>query len=240
MVTQQSRRTTKFDYTWLPFRSRPQSRTMTFLPYPNIPYKIVRTGDIILLLSLGFIYELVMRFYQHCNTRRTTQERKLKVHLATLRYEAAKKRSLGPSAFVETAKLERAVLATEKELNKLVEEREGRTSRVAKLIKKCNLVTNALVILSYWGVAMVAIDGSRLYKASNDSSDEIITDVEHASAFWKGFLFPLPYNGMAYKIAQLGIDSSMKPSCLGALIVVWAARVISGEVFECALQWIAR
>ncbi len=213
---------------------------MTFLPYPKIPYKIVRVKDIILLLALGFIYELFMRFYQHISARRTPQERKLKIHLATLRYEAAKKRALGPSAFVETAKLERAVLATEKELKKLVEEREVRTSRVAKLIKKCNLVTNMLVILVYWGVAMVAIDGSRLYKSIYDSSDEIVTDVERASAFWKGLLFPLPYNGMAYKIAQLGIDSAMKPSCLGALIVVWAARVTSGEVFECALQWIAR
>ena len=214
--------------------------TMTFLPYPNIPYKIVHTGDIFLLLALGFIYELVMRVYQHSNARRTPQERKLKIHLATLRYEAAKKRALGPSAFVETAKLERAVLATEKELNKLVEEREARTNRVGRLIKKCNLITNVTVILVYWGVAIVAIDGSRLYKSSNDSSDEIITDVERASEFWKGFMFPLPYNGMAYKIGQLGIESAMKPSCLGALIVVWAARVTSGEIFECALQWVAR
>ncbi|KAL3761026.1 hypothetical protein ACHAWU_001815 [Discostella pseudostelligera] len=213
---------------------------MTFLPYPNIPYKIVHTGDIVMLLTLGFVYELVMRIYQNSNARRTPQERKLKIHLATLRYEAAKKRALGPSAFVETAKLERAVLATEKELNKLVEEREARTARVAKLVKKCNYATNVLVILAYWGVAIVAIDGARLYKANNDSSDEIITDTEHAAAFWKGFMFPLPYNGMAYKIAQLGIDSAMKPSCLGALIVVWAARVTSGELFEVALQWIAR
>lgn len=42
---------------------------------------------------------------------------------------------------------------------------------------------------------------------------------------------------MAYKIAQYGIDNDMKPSCLGALAVVWAARVTCGEVFNCALQW---
>jgi hypothetical protein len=213
---------------------------MTFFPYPEIPYKIVHTSDIVLLLTLGFVYELGMRLYQFRNARRTPKERKLKIHLATLRYEAAKKRGLGPSAFVETAKLERAVLATEKELNKLVEEREARTTRAAKLIKNCNLATNVLVILAYWGVAMVAIDGSRLYKTSIDSSDEIITDVERASAFWKGFLFPLPYNGMAYKIAQLGIESATKPSSLGALVVFWSARVTSGEFFECAMHWVSR
>ena len=213
---------------------------MTFLPFPEIPYKIVHTGDIVLLLTLGFLYELVMRTYQHRNERRTSHERKLSIHLATLRYEAAKKRALGPSAFVETAKLERAVLATEKELAKLVESRHARKARVAKLIKKCNLATNILIIMTYWGVAMVAIDGSRLDENNNESYDEVITDVERASAFWKGFLFPLSYHGGGYKVAQFGIESELRPSCLGALAVVWAARVTCGEVVDCALQWFSR
>jgi hypothetical protein len=211
---------------------------MSFIPYPDIPYKIVHTGDIVLILTLGFLYELCVRIYQHRNERRTPHECKLKIHLATLRQEASRKRAMGPSAFVETSKLERAVLAAEKELTKLEEEREARTTRVAKIIRKFNLATNALIIATYWGVAMVVIDGSRLYRAEYESShDEVITDVERASAFWKGFLFPLSYNGMAYKIAQFGLDSSMRPSCLGALIVFWAARVTCGEVVDCALQW---
>lgn len=215
---------------------------MTFLPYPEIPYKIVHTGDIVLLLSLGFIYELSIRIYKYRNERRTTHERKLNIHLATLRYEAAKKRALGPSAFVETAKLERAVLATEKELAKLVEDREARKVRCAKLIKKCNLATNILILLAYWGVAMVAIDGSRVDddKSNNHDANEVITDVERASTFWKGFLFPLSYNMMAYKVTGFGIDKEMRPSCVGALAVVWAARVTCGEIVDCALQWVAR
>ncbi|KAL7538331.1 hypothetical protein ACHAXR_008475 [Thalassiosira sp. AJA248-18] len=213
---------------------------MTFLPYPEIPYKIVHTGDIVLLLSFGFLYELVIRIYQHRNERRTPLERKSSIHLATLRYEAAKKRALGPSAFVETAKLERAVLATEKEVAKLVEEREARKARVAKLIKKCNLATNFLVLMTYWGVAMVVIDGSRIDNNSDESLDEVITDVERASTFWKGFLFPLSYNMMAYKITGFGIDKDMRHSCVGALAVVWAARVTCGEVIDCAMQWGAK
>lgn len=213
---------------------------MSFIPYPDIPYKIVHTGDIALILTLGFLYELAMRIYQHRNERHTPQERKLKIHLATLRYEAAKKRAMGPHAFVETSKLERAVLAAEKELSKLGEDREARKARVAKSIRKFNLATNALIAAAYWGVAMVVIDGSRLYRNEYESSnDEVITDVERASAFWRGFLFPLSYNGMAYKIAQFGIDSSMRPSCLGALAVFWAARVTCGEVVDCVLQWVS-
>jgi len=212
----------------------------SFIPFPSIPYKIVHTGDIILLLSIGFIYEFVIRMYQHRNTRRSSHERKWNIHLATLRYEAAKKRALGPSAFVETAKLERAVLAADKELAKLVEDRATRKTRVGKVIKKCNIASNILIIMLYWGVAMVVIDGSRLDDGSEIyNGDEVISDHERASTFWKGFLFPLSYNGMAYKIAQYGIDNDMKPSCLGALAVVWAARVTCGEVFDCALQWSA-
>ena len=127
------------------------------LPGPHIPYTIVHTGDIVLLLSLGFLYELATRLYRHKNERRSPRERRSNAHLAALRYEAAKKRALGPSAFVETAKLERAALATGKEVAKLVEEREERTARAAKRIKRCHLVTNALVLLTYWGVAVVAV-----------------------------------------------------------------------------------
>lgn len=213
---------------------------MSFIPYPDIPYKVVHAGDIVLLLALGFIYEFIMRVYQYKNERRTKHERNMNIHNATLKYEAAKKRALGPSAFVETAKLERAVLATEKELNKLVEDRASRKASTAKLIKKCNFATNMLIIMAYWGISMVVIDGSRLDDGNSSANYEVITDVERASTFFKGLLFPLSYNGLNYKIAQFGIDSEMRPSCLGALAVVWAARVTCGELAECALKWISR
>jgi len=213
---------------------------MTFLPHPSIPYTIVHSTDIALLLAFGFVYEIATGLYRHKNESRTSRERKVNIHLATLRYEAAKKRALGPSAFVETSKLERAVLATEKELVKLKKEREARSARTAKLIKKFNLVTNITVMLMYYGVAMLAIDGSRIIDENIGSNDEIISDVERASSFWKGLFFPLTYHGMGYKISQYGIESGMRASCVGALAVFWAARTTSGELFECSLKWLSR
>lgn len=190
---------------------------------------------------MAFLYELYTRIYQYRNERRTPNEHKLGIHLAALRYEAVKKRALGPSAFVETSKLERAVLSTEKNLAKLAEEKESRKTHAAKLIKKCNVATNCLILLAYWGVAIVAIDGSRVCERNDESSyKEELTEVERASVFWKGFLFPLSYNGMAYKIAQYGIHSDMRSSCLGALTVVWAARATCGEIVACALEWVTR
>jgi len=44
--------------------------------------------------------------------------------LAVLQAETNAKRKLGPSAFVETSKLERQVLAQEKELEKIYEDRK--------------------------------------------------------------------------------------------------------------------
>lgn len=67
------------------------STRMSFLPFPVVPYKIVHTGDIVLLLSLGFTYELFIRIYQYHAECRTAYERKLSIHVATLKYETAKK-----------------------------------------------------------------------------------------------------------------------------------------------------
>ena len=214
-----------------------RTTTMTFLPYPEIPFTIVHSSDIVLLLTYGFLYQLFIHLYQHKNERRTSQERKIKIHLATLRYEAAKKRALGPSAFVETSKLERAVLATEKELVKLVEDRAVRTARTKKLIKKMNVTSNIIILMMYWGVAMLAIDGSRINDGNIESLDEGATDSKSADVLWKGFLFPLSSLGLDYKIAQVGIDKDMKSSCVGALAVVWAARVTCGEIIDIFAKW---
>ena len=210
---------------------------MTLLQYPQIPYLVVHSADIVLLLSIGAIYELLIRLYKHSSERRTPHERKINVHLATLKYEAARKRALGPSAFVETSKLERAVLATEKELNKTIEDRQAKSAVAAKRIKTFNLIINALVLLTYWGVAMVAIDGSKIQDASSEDELNEMTDDERAAAFWKGFLFPLSYHGLGYKVAQMGIDSEKRASCVGALAVFWSARVTTGEIIDCLLQW---
>jgi hypothetical protein len=213
---------------------------MTLFQYPQIPYLVVHSADIVLLLSIGAIYELLLRLYKHSKERRTPHERKINVHLATLKYEAARKRALGPSAFVETSKLERAVLATEKELTKITNERGARTAVAAKRVKTCNLICNVIVLLTYWGVAMVAIDGSRIEDASGEYELNEMTDDERAAAFWKGFLFPLSYHGLGYKISQYGIDSEKRASCVGALAVFWSARVTTGEIVDCVLQWWAR
>lgn len=222
-------------------KSKSNNLTMTFLPHPSvIPYTIVHSSDIALLLAFGFIYEIAICLYRHSNERRTSHERKVKIHLAALRYEAAKKRALGPAAFVETSKLERAVLATVKEVAKLKAAREARIARSTKLIKKCNLLTNVVVMLMYFGVALLAIDGSRIIDENISSNDEIISDVERAASFWKGLFFPLTYHGMGYKISQFGIESGMRTSCVGALAVFWAARTTSGQFFECSLKWVSR
>ncbi|KAL3780841.1 hypothetical protein HJC23_011090 [Cyclotella cryptica] len=133
---------------------------MTFFQYPQIPFIIIHSADITLLLALGALYELSIRLYKHAYQR---------------------KRALGPSPFVETAKLERAVLPTKQELSKVIDEREVRTSRTARRIKTVNLISNVAVLLMYWGVAMLAIDGSRVN--DDELHDKETTDEEQAAEF---------------------------------------------------------
>lgn len=138
--------------------------------------------------------------------------------------------------------MERAVLATEKELGRLVEDREARTAKAGKVVKRLNLFSNVVILLVYWGVAMLAVDGSRIGLGNESNGDDAYLEkgIERANAFWAGLWFPMSYHGLGYKIAQFGIQKDMKQSCVGALAVVWSARVFCGEVVDCALAWWSR
>jgi len=210
------------------------------LPYPEVPYTIVHTGDLLLLLGFGCAYELFVRLYQRGRGRPTAREVRTTVRLAALHREAARKRALGPSAFVETSKLERLALGVGKEAEALEREREVRTARAAGRVTRWNRACNVLIVGAYWGVAMVAIDGAGLVDAAPSEpfdAMDVVAPHDRAAQFWKGLFFPLSYNAFSYKIAQFGIDSDLRPSCLGALAVVWAARVTCGEVVACAFKW---
>ena len=61
----------------------------------------------------------------------------------------------------------------------------------------------------------------------------IICVVSGVSSGMRGTIF----NMMSYKITGFGIDKEMRPSCLGALAVVWAARATCGEIADCVMQW---
>ena len=91
----------------------------------------------------------------------------MRAELHDLRYETAKKRSLGPSAFVETAKLERQVLAREKELAAMETGRSDKVAKMEAIIKKASTAIQVLIFLVYWGIPILSIDGSRIASSAS-------------------------------------------------------------------------
>jgi hypothetical protein len=93
-------------------------------PHPPVLLSQIRVHDIWFLLAIGGLWELICRsillIIKHKPFRLLVREQEL----FRLQQKTADKRKLGPPAFVETSKLERQVLAIEKELAGIQEGRK--------------------------------------------------------------------------------------------------------------------
>jgi hypothetical protein len=211
---------------------------MGFIPHASIPIHTVRPNDILLLLLLGVATELLKRLILRSVKLRSSTEKNLSEHLIILRYETAQKRSLGPSAFVETSKLERRVLAMEKELSDLVATRKEKVIKMEKKLKYFSYAIGFSIFVLYYGIAIITVDGIKVANdhphivAGVESTSEVDNvDALHAAAFLKGMLFPISYIGLPLKISRLGLEN--KASSLGALAVFWSAQEFTGKIYEC-------
>lgn len=207
------------------------------IPHSAIPISSIRPTDILLLLALGSITEILHRFLLRRTKLRTKAEKKLVEQLRILRFQTNKKRAIGPSAFVETSKLERIVLARERELAGFEDERKGKVKKMEKFMKYLMMGMSALIFFAYYSIPLIAIDGIRatdLGLSSIQSDDH----AEHAAAYWKGVMFPLSYVGIGLKLSRIGLEN--KASCVGALSIYWSAQVMVGKVYECVEALVLR
>lgn len=212
---------------------------MGFIPHASIPIHSIRPNDIIFLLLIGFLTELTKRLILRSVKLRSSSEKKLSDQLVLLRYETAHKRSLGPSAFVETSKLERRVLTMEKELSDAVASRKLKVTKMEKRLKYAGYAIAFFIFILYYGIAMIVIDGIKVANdhphivsgtGSTTAGDDSV-DMIHAATFLKGMLFPISYIGLPMKISKLGLEQ--KASSLGALVVYWSAQEVAAKIFEC-------
>lgn len=192
----------------------------------TIPILEIRPVDIACLLLGGALLELVSRTLSILAKRKSSTQKKLEQEYRILQYETAKKRRLGPSAFVEISKLERQVLQKEKEITALKEERDERTAVVAKLIKNGSLGLYIVIFVLYFGIPMVSFDGLQI-----DSDDLESTSEDRARSFLNALLFPISYIGVGIKIAKIGFESNVVG--IGALVVLWSSQVTIGKVVDC-------
>lgn len=95
------------------------------VPHPAVVFSKIRVNDIWFLLAIGAVYELGCRLYVLFLVKMKPNALLKKEHdLKQLTIRTNNARKLGPSAFVETSKLERQVLSFEKELNSIYEHRK--------------------------------------------------------------------------------------------------------------------
>jgi hypothetical protein len=106
---------------------------MGIIPHPPIFLSHIRVNDVWLLLAVGTLYEVGCRLFLLLTTRMKPKSlRRKEAELAVLQIETDHKRKLGPSAFVETSKLERQVLARELELQKIYASRKAYVQKSGK------------------------------------------------------------------------------------------------------------
>ncbi len=95
------------------------------LPYPQVILSHIRINDVWLLLFVGAAYELLCRSYILFAIKlKSTAVLQKECTLQQMTNKTNQLRKLGPSSFVETSKLERQVLALEKELSSIYEQRK--------------------------------------------------------------------------------------------------------------------
>lgn len=198
----------------------------------DVPLLEVRTLDIWALLLAGALLEICTKGLIMHSKAKSSKETKMEKDLFAMNFETAKKRRLGPQAFVETSKLERQVLAMEKSLTALVENRKVQSDRLAKVVKHASLVIYVCIFFAYYSLSVLSIDGTRV-----GDVDSIVTteqeEHERATAFLQGFLFPISYVGVGVKVARFGLPT---PG-FGALLVLWSSQVTVGKIMD-GLEWL--
>jgi hypothetical protein len=193
----------------------------------SIPILEIRTLDVAVLLLVGFVWEAATRIVVATVQAQSQAERLADTELLQLQYVTAQKRRLGPSAFVETSKLERQVLAKEKALEELVTIRNTRTARINKFVKNSNTALYGLIFVLYYNLSVLSIDGTRL-----GAKDEIIRtpleETELATGYVQGLLFPISFVGIGMRIARYGLPT---PG-FGALLILWSSQVTIGKIID--------
>mmetsp|Transcript_26326 Transcript_26326/g.64167 ORF Transcript_26326/g.64167 Transcript_26326/m.64167 type:complete len:209 (-) Transcript_26326:42-668(-) len=201
---------------------------MGYIPHPPIPLSALRPNDIFLLLGLGAIWETIVRFmlFRYRAKPSTLIEREKSLKALTKKVKVY--RNKGPSAFVETSKLERQLLAEEKAMADTTEKRKGALQKAEKVAKNANMVTSALIFFLWYSIPILEFEAHRIANQKEIFSEE--EGQEMVQSAHKAFLFPLSVVGIGLKIAKLGLANPQSTS--GALVAFWSAQTMVSKIFD--------
>ena len=197
----------------------------TLIPHPPIAWEQIRVHDIWILLALGAAMELVFRLIVLQSKRKPIELIQREDYYYKLEHDVKKKQALGPSAFVETSKLERQLLAIDKELQQAYSARKAKTDKLEKLLLKYGRNFVALVVfILYYGVPLITFSGG--------GQELLELDSKIPATFHKAVLFPLSVIGFGFKVSKWGMAEEVKATSIGALVVLWAGQVTMGQIMD--------
>jgi hypothetical protein len=193
---------------------------MAIIPHPPIYLSQIRTLDIWLLLAVGALWEFTCRLLLFTTRRKPESLLRKEEKLAVLQLETNYKRKLGPSAFVETAKLERQVLALEKELEDIRARRKKTTDDLEKQLLRYGNVSLAFLIFVLYGVPIITVE----------SIEEGLG--QYSKSYLKAMLFPFSSVGAGARISKWGMPAETAANSIGALVVMWSSQVTVGKLMD--------
>jgi len=191
------------------------------LPHPPTSLLFVNIADVTAILlfatALTFLHHALL-FWGIQRPYKSKLKAQMRI-LRALRYETIKLRAKGLVAFVETSKMERKLLAKEKEIEELQAKQTKRMQLFQKWAKRLSNVTYLILFVLYFKTPLIRVAG-------------IQPDLQTDGGDWrftKGMLFPHSMMGLGNKIANYGMGNGG----IGALMVYFSTEVSVGRFLEC-------
>ena len=200
------------------------------IPHPALPLGTVRPRDIYYLLALGAAFEIIGRIILLLAMKKSRTIVRKENEVKLLAKETKQKRDLGPSAFVETSKLERQLLAAEKELMTLTEQRKETAKLVEKRIQTFSTILTVCVFFIYYGIPIVELDGYQVAARNGVIVQDTAEADTAAVSVCQAFLFPIGYLGVGVKISRWGLPNPK--ASVGALMVFWSSQVTVRQIMD--------
>lgn len=203
---------------------------MGFIPHPEIPLASIRSADMFLLLVAGATWEILLRAILWNHKKKPTSVKLRELKLKDLEKKVKISRDKGIPAFVETSKLERQMLAEEKELAALAEARQADLAVWEKLSRNLNLGLCAIILFVYYGIPLLEFSPLMV---TPPNSGELFTVEQAAVAAeraMQSFLFPLSFVGIGVRISKWGLANPK--SSVGALLVFWSAQTTMSKILD--------
>ena len=198
---------------------------MDLLPHPPIYLSEIRPLDIFLLLAIGMGWECISRFLLLSFKIKPKSLRTKEAGLAVLQRETKRMRDMGPSKFVETSKLERQVLAKEREIDEIRKVRKRKEEGMEKVLTRYgSYVVTFAVFALYYGVPLLSLE------VSTTTVESLGDEKEVPGPTFRTIFFPISYFGLGMRIARWGLlDAS---NSIGALVVLWSGQVVAEKLMD--------